>query len=77
MTIIKRTMQSEITQTNDAYDTKCQASLNSDGCITLRNYYQNDRDKDVIVVLSVQETQAIFDLMRKIKIKCNMPELPF
>lgn len=77
MKIIKRIMQSEITQTNDEYDTKCQASLNSDGGITLRNYYPNDRDKDIIVVLSDSETQAIFTLMHKIKERCRVDDLPF
>lgn len=77
MKIIKRTMTSEIAQTNDEYNTKCQARLNSDGDITLRNYYPNDRDKDVIVVLSNSETQAIFALMHRIKERCRVDDLPF
>lgn len=77
MKIIKRTMTSEITQTNDEYSMSCQASLNSDGGITLRNYYPHDRDRDEILILSDRETQAIFELMRKIKTKCSTPDLPF
>lgn len=77
MKIIKRTMRSEITQTNDEYSMCCQASLNSDGGITLRNYYPNDRDKDEIIILSNSETQAIFTLMHRIKERCRVDDLPF
>ncbi len=77
MKIIKRKMTSEITETNGEYCWSCQASLNSDGGITLRNYDPNDRDKDEIIVLSDKETQAIFTLMHTIKIKCSAPDLPF
>lgn len=77
MKIIKRTMTSEITQVNDEYSMSCQASLNSNGGITLRNYYPQDRNKDEILILSNNETQAIFELMYKIKMKCSAPDLPF
>ncbi len=77
MKIIKRKMTSEITETNGEYCWSCQASLNSDGGITLRNYYPDDRDKDEIIVLSDKETNAIIELFRKIKYKCQVPDLPF
>ncbi len=72
MKIIKRTMQSEIT---DKYVEKCQASLNSDGSIVLRSYTPFNKDNDEIFVLSTVETDAIFALMRKIKARGD--SLPF
>lgn len=45
-----------------------QASLNSDGCITLRAYNPTDSDKDEIIILSQGETRAIFKLMNQLEI---------
>ena len=46
-----------------------QASLNSDGCIVIRNVYCGADDStgktDTIVVLSPRETLAILSLMRR------------
>lgn len=67
MRLIKRIIQSEITDTSEKYDMSCQASINSDGRITLRNYSQSERDKDEIFVLSIPETCAIFELMHIIR----------
>ena len=53
----------------------CQASLNSDGVITLRNYNIENKDSNEIIILSAEETQAIFGLMRTIK--KHFPDLPF
>lgn len=46
---------------------ECQASLNSDGVITLRNYNIGHGDSDEIIVLSHEETEAIFELFKKLK----------
>lgn len=73
MKIIKREMKSTQKDTEMTY-CRCQASFNSDGNITLRNYDVCDKDKDEILVLSDEETQAIFDLIKKLK-KHDM--LPF
>ena len=53
----------------------CQASLNSDGVITLRNYNIENKDSNEIIILSAEETQAIFGLMRTIK--KHFPDVPF
>lgn len=53
-----------------------QASLNSDGCITLRAYNHNDRENDEIIILSQAETRAIFKLMNKLKI-IESNQIPF
>ena len=64
MKIIEREMQSkEHTRTDIFFN--CQASFNSHGCITLRNY--TDKDKDEIICLSDTETRAIIALFRKLK----------
>lgn len=42
-----------------------QASVNSDGYITLRNY--NDGTEDEIIILSPSESKAIFKLMHVLK----------
>ena len=51
-----------------------QASVNSDGCITLRNY--NDGTEDEIIILSPSESKAIFKLMHVLK-DAKLEELPF
>lgn len=53
-----------------------QASLNSDGCITLRAYNPNDRDSDEIIILSQGETRAIFKLMNQLE-NITSNKLPF
>ena len=53
----------------------CQASINSDGVITLRNYDIQNKNSDEIIILSAEETQAIFDLFRMLgnKFKSGLP----
>lgn len=53
----------------------CQASINSNGCITLRNYNISDKNSDEIIILSAEETEAIFELMRVLKMREN--SIPF
>ena len=64
MKIIEREMQSKEHTTIDRF-CNCQASFNSHGCITLRNY--TDKDKDEIICFDDNETRAIINLFRKLK----------
>lgn len=66
MKIIEREMQTKQSSTEDCY-ISCQASFNSHGLITFRNYNPNDKDRDEIICLSYEETRAIIDLFRKLK----------
>jgi len=82
MIVIKRNMQAEEklkTADNniDEYLPYCQASFNSDGCITLRNYDRANKNKDEIIILSEQETTALFALFSKIGQKYKNFDLPF
>ncbi len=77
MKIIDREMTSKIS-TSDKSNTMCdcQASFNSDGYITLRNYNIKTKNSDEIIVFSAEETQAIIELFVKIANLKNRP-LPF
>jgi hypothetical protein len=55
----------------------CQASFNSDGNITLRNYNLPDKSEDEIIVLSAEETKAVIDLFRKMHSMIHIDESPF
>ena len=68
MILIDREMKA-VSKTTDksSFSSLCQASINSDGRITLRNYDPYAKDNDEIIILSDNETKAIFDLMRVIK----------
>lgn len=83
MTIIKRQMvklPNQMTFGDDNIDTYlpyCQASFNSDGCITLRNYDRANKNKDEIVILSNSETKALFELFSKMGQQCKAYDLPF
>ncbi|MBQ9113889.1 MAG: hypothetical protein IJY05_03095 [Clostridia bacterium] len=66
MITIKRKMQTEEINKSERYSF-CQASLNSDGVITLRSYNTCNKNQDEITILSRDETQAIFSLMRSLK----------
>lgn len=82
MIIIKRSMTSDkaISTANDninEYLPHCQASFNSDGCITLRNYDRSDKNRDEIIILSESETNALFELFSKMGVKTNAYKLPF
>lgn len=82
MKVIKRNMASAeaITTANDSmneYLPYCQASFNSNGNITLRNYGRSDKNKDEIIILSQSETDALFELFEKMGVKLKSHELPF
>lgn len=60
----------------DEYLPYCQASFNSDGNITLRNYDRSNKDKDEIIIFSETETKALFALfarMKDVRQNCNLP----
>ena len=65
MIILKRQMQAEVATKDTGYNS-CQASINSDGCITLRNYDCYDKNQDEIIILSKEETKAIFSLFNRL-----------
>lgn len=76
MVIIKREILAEKSETNKGNRyAHCQASLNSDGMITLRNY--DDNNSDEIIILSAKETDALFKLFSKIGQKNKNYDLPF
>ena len=76
MIIINRKMQ--VTETVKGNFAQTQASINSDGRITLRNYNSYDKDADEIMILSDTETRAIFDLMRVMKgLGVKNEDIPF
>lgn len=82
MIVIKRNMNAEeIVKTADnnldQYLPYCQASFNSDGNITLRNYDQSNKNKDEIIILSHSETNALFALFSKMGQKHKNFDLPF
>lgn len=82
MKIIKREMtvkdQAATAEHNiDEYLPYCQASFNSDGNITLRNYDRSNKNKDEIIILSTAETEALFALFSKIGQKLKNHDLPF
>lgn len=54
----------------------CQASFNSDGVLTLRNYNRWDKNSDEIIIFSREETLAIVELFKAIK-ALGVPDIPF
>ena len=61
----------------DKYLPYCQASFNSDGNITLRNYDRSNKNNDEIIILSNTETEALFALFSRIGQKNKNYDLPF
>lgn len=61
----------------DVYLPYCQASFNSDGCITMRNYDKSNKNNDEIIILSNSETEALFALFSRIGQKNKNYDLPF
>ena len=61
----------------DIYLPYCQASFNSDGNVTLRNYDRSNKNKDEIIILSQSETKALFELFSKMGQNCRNYTLPF
>ena len=71
-------MKSEVFTTDKSqYSLECQASFNSDGLITLRNYDIQDKESDEIIILSHEETNAIFKLFSRIGTMNKNYDLPF
>ena len=77
MIILKREMSSTENYKILDYGNTCQASINSDKNIVLRIYNPENKEKDEIIILSKEETDAIFDLMYAIHEKTNKNVLPF
>lgn len=76
MKIINREMTITETVTNKSNNScYCQASFNSNGFITLRNYNIENKNSDEIIILSAEETKAVIDLFKMLKQKTL--ELPF
>jgi hypothetical protein len=81
MKLIKRDMNAEETartaeHNRNEYLPYCQAGLNSDGVITLRNYDRANKSNDEIIILSKSETDALFALFRKIE-QIEQSRLPY
>lgn len=78
MKIINRQMKSEsFISERSRTSTSCQASFNSDGVITLRNYTDGKLESDEIIILSSAETKAIQKLFSKISLMAQNYTLPF
>lgn len=73
---IKRSMTVDETTEDNGFR-ECQASFNSDGNITLRNYNKFNKNNDEIIILSSTETEALFKLFSKIGQKNKNYDLPF
>ena len=75
MKTIAREMNANITDTGKGEHLPfSQASFNSHGCLTIRNYNPSRLDTDVIVCLNETETKAVFDLFKRFR---NLDCLPF
>ena len=78
MITIKRKMFIEEKDHNtDKHLTCCQASFNSDGNITLRNYDRSNKNSDEIIIFSNSETEALFLLFSRMGQKNRNYTLPF
>lgn len=75
MKVIERQMQVTESQQKHNYQ-QCQASINSDGCITVRNYSLCNKNQDEIIILSREETRAIFNLFNRLS-EMGKDWLPF
>lgn len=65
-----------VTKTNTAELLNVQASFNTDGRIVLRTF--SSLNEDELIVLTQQETTAIFTLFKRLKVAgANLEELPF
>lgn len=77
MKLIDREMKAvEAITAKSNHSLECQASFNSDGVLTLRNYNRSDKNSDEIIVLSREETEAIVKLFREFN-RLNVPDIPF
>lgn len=77
MKIINREMKVNESITDKSNNSlNCQASFNSDGVLTLRNYNRWDKNSDEIIIFSREETLAIVELFKAIK-ALGVPDIPF
>ena len=77
MKIIDREMKVVESVTDKSnYSLKCQASFNSDGVLTFRNYNAEDKNSDEIIIFSREETLAVVKLFSEFKC-LNVPDIPF
>lgn len=77
MKIIDREMKVVESITNKSnYSLHCQASFNSDGVLTLRNYNLENKNSDEIIILSNEETEAIVKLFQEMK-RIGTNDIPF
>lgn len=77
MRIIDREMKVNESITDKSNNSlSCQASFNSDGVLTLRNYNRWDKNSDEIIIFSREETLAIVELFKAIK-ALGVPDIPF
>lgn len=77
MKLIDREMKVTESITNKSnYGMYCQASFNSDGVLTLRNYDIQNKNSDEIIILSREETEAIVKLFREMK-NLRVEDMPF
>lgn len=77
MIIIDREMKAvESITAKSNHSRKCQASFNSDGVLTLRNYNVEDKNSDEIIIFSREETLAVVKLFSEFK-RLNVPDIPF
>jgi hypothetical protein len=78
MKLIDREMTVKETITDKSnHSLYCQASFNSDGNITLRNYDIKNKNSDEIIVLSAEETRAVIQLFSRIGTMIKHTDLPF
>lgn len=77
MKVIDREMKVvESVSAKSEYSLCCQASFNSDGVLTLRNYNSDNKDSDEIIIFTREETEAIVKLFRAIK-QLDVSDIPF
>lgn len=77
MKLIDREMKVVESITNKSnHSMCCQASFNSDGVLTIRNYNIQNKDSDEIIILSREETEAIVNLFKAMKGLGNL-DVPF
>lgn len=75
MVLIKRTVEGH--EISREFRQRAQAAINSDGHITIRGYNDDSANKDeTMLVLSRDETRAIFELMEQIA-RFSKNSLPF
>ena len=76
MTLLTRTVDSGVVAREEKQVT--QAAINSDGCITIREYNVSNpaNEREIMLILSRNETSAVFDLMKEINRLANT-DLPF